>query len=235
MHSWCQPGTADDGLDGVGGRGGDIGTVERLGPGGRRLDGDLECGGQFVGQRCRLRPVAAGHPDLPDRAHPAHRLGMRPGLCTGAQNGQHRGVLTSQQARRERRTGGGPGGGDRRTVQQRRGLSGVRIEGDDQCLVGRHGGPAVLREDGDQLAHEHVGRRDMAGHGRQEAVPFRYRHGDAVRGGSTARTEIRHRRRQRVDQCIHLEQRLDLRTPQYQHPAPPPDQSCPTDCAGPRN
>ncbi|MFJ8803491.1 hypothetical protein [Streptomyces sp. NPDC102487] len=82
---------------------------------------------------------------------------------------------------------------------------------------------------GGQLGHEHPGGGQVARYGGQNPVAVGELSGDAVGDRGAARTEVCHRGSQGIDQHVHVEQGLDLRTAQNKHSLQPPEASHPAD------
>ena len=164
-----------------------------------------------------LPAVASCNAQLPEGSDARHRAGVRAGLDPGAEDRKDRGILAGEKPRGE----GGPGRGadrrDRIAVEKGRRPSIVRVEDRDQGLVGGQRRAGVTGEERDELARERSRGGGVTRHRRKQSLVLRNERPHAVGHGRPAGTQVGHRLRQRVYQCVEIEKLLDLSPTEEQH------------------
>ena len=162
-----------------------------------------------------MRPVPPRHPNPLDRPHSNHGFAVGASLHSRPQDRQGCRILPGQQFGRQGRPGRRPERGDRGAVHQRHRLSGVRVEHDHDCLVGRQWTAGISGEEADQFGGQPSGGK--VGRHRGQESPVSNHRARPPRYRPPASAHVLHRSFEGVAQSIKIQQRLGLRATQHQH------------------
>jgi len=203
------------------GRRDEIGARHRLLVVGHGARIDTKLSRQLCGKTLRTVKIPSGHTDPTQAPNACKRPRMASRLHTAPQQRQDRRILTRQEPGRQCGAGTSPDRRDRRAVEQRLRLTRLRVEGDDYSLVSRQRGALVPRKEADQLRRQRPCRRQIRRHHTQDRVTLTDVRRDAGWHRDPPRRELGKRSRERIDQLVEIEARLDLIARHHQHRSAP--------------